>query len=117
MQINWRIDRAQVRTHPVGELAQVIQSCWWRVTATEDVVGPDGEVKTLQAQIPGFTSFSDPDPANFIPFDQINQATVLPWVWAKLLEEGNSKEALEANVSVALENLRNPPLEVKQIPL
>ncbi len=115
MQITWYIDNAQVKTSPVEGMADVVASCQWRVSATEDVTSPDGEIRTLEADASGFVAFENPDPASFIPFDQITQETMKPWVWAKL--DLLDKNALEAQVTAKLEELKNPPLENRNIPL
>ena len=79
------------------------------VTAHWACNGTDG---TYSTSIYSTTSFPVEQEANFVPYDQLTQDTVLGWVWAN----GVDKDATEAAVDQQLANLANPPVVSPPLP-
>ena len=67
----------------------------WRVTAQ------DGEYTASSYGTVGFTP--DPDAEDFVPFDQLTEATVIGWVQADM-----DVEAVEANLAAQIEEAKAP---------
>ena len=70
----------------------------WRVTKTED-----GDTTGSY----GTCSFApDPDASDFVPFADLEEATVLSWIHAN----GVDKDEIEANLATRMEAAKNPPV-------
>ena len=67
----------------------------WRCTAQ------DGEYTASSYGTVGFTP--DPDAEDFVPFDQLTEATVIGWVQADM-----AVEAVEANLAAQIEEAKAP---------
>ena len=70
----------------------------WRVTKTEDgdTTGTYGTCSLTP----------DPDASGFIPFADLDEATVLSWVHANSVD----KDEIEANLAIQMEAIKNPPV-------
>jgi len=66
--------------------------------------------KTYFAEVYGTLSVPSPDPADFVPYDQVTYEMVCSW-----LEAGLDKEALEQNLDSQIEDQINP--KVISLPL
>lgn len=66
--------------------------------------------KTYFAEVYGTLSVPSPDPADFVPYDQVTYEMVCGW-----LESGLDKEALEQNLDSQIEDQINP--KVISLPL
>jgi len=72
----------------------------WRVTMTEDgdTVGTYGTCSLTP----------DPDAPDFVPYDQLDEATVITWIHAN----GVDKDAIEASLADRMVVTKNPPVLV-----
>ncbi len=84
-------------------LSDVVFNVHWRCSATED--GYSASVYST-CSVPG------PNPANFVPYDQLTQDEVLGWIWAN----GVDKDAAEAAVLQQIEMQKNPPVVAPPLP-
>jgi hypothetical protein len=66
--------------------------------------------KTYFAEVYGTLSVPSPDPADFVPYDQVTYEMVCSW-----LEAGLDQEALEQNLNSQIEDQINP--KVISLPL
>jgi hypothetical protein len=87
-------------------LTDVICVVHWRRTATQ----VDGD-KTYFADVYSTLSVPSPDPADFVPYDQVTEAVVDSW-----LTEGLDVESLDANLDTQIENQINPPIITLPLP-
>jgi hypothetical protein len=84
-------------------LSDVVFNVHWQCSATED--GYSASVYST-CSVPG------PNPANFVPYDQLTQDEVLGWIWAN----GVDKDATEAAVLQQIEMQKNPPVVAPPLP-
>ena len=109
MNISWIIERLLCK--PVeGSLTDVVITADWRCNGTETTGSGDTE-KTYSGTCYGSCSFAPPT-ENFTPYDQLTEQQVLDWCW----ENGVDKTAIEANVSLQIQNQINPPVVVLPLP-
>jgi hypothetical protein len=101
MTINWIIERLLVKPTE-GSLTDVVIIADWRCNGT------DG---TYSGTCYGSASFAPPT-ENFTPYDQLTEAQVLGWCYAN----GVDQSAIEANVSLQIENQINPPVIAPPLP-
>jgi hypothetical protein len=87
-------------------LTDVICVIHWRRTATQ----VDGD-KTYFADVYSTLSVPAPDPADFVPYDQVTEEMVEGW-----LNEGLDVESLDANLDTQIENQINPPIITLPLP-
>ena len=84
-------------------LSDVVFNVHWRCSATED--GYSASVYSTCA-VPG------PNPASFVPYDQLTQNEVLGWIWAN----GVDKAATEAAVQQQIELQKHPVVVSPPLP-
>jgi len=101
MTILWIIERLLVKPTE-GSLTDVVITADWRCNGT------DG---TYSGTCYGSCSFAPPS-ENFTPYDQLTQDQVLGWCYAN----GVDQAAIEANVSLQIENQINPPIIAPPLP-
>jgi len=101
MNISWIIERLLVKPTE-GSLTDVVITADWRCNGT------DG---TYSGTCYGSASFAPPT-ENFTPYDQLTEQQVLDWCYAN----GVDQAAIEANVSLQIENQINPPVVVLPLP-
>ena len=107
--ITWIIERLLCK--PVeGSLTDVVITADWRCNGTE-TTGSGDDAKTYSGTCYGSCSFAPPT-ENFTPYDQLTEQQVLNWCW----ENGVDKTAIEANVSLQIQNQINPPVVVLPLP-
>ena len=94
----WEVSRMDCRVQE-DNLSDVVYQCHWRCSATE----VDGD-KTYSASVYSTCSIPGPNPASFVPFDQLTQTEVLNWIWAN----GVDRAATEAAVEAQLELQKHP---------
>ena len=109
MNISWIIERLLVRPTE-GSLTDVVITADWRCNGTETIGSGDTE-KTYSGTCYGSCSFAPPT-ENFTPYDQLTEQQVLDWCYAN----GVDKTAIEANVSLQIQNQINPPVVVLPLP-
>ena len=109
MNISWIIERLLCK--PVeGTLTDVVITADWRCNGIE-TIGDDDDAKTYSGTCYGSTSFAAPS-GDFTPFDKLTQDQVLDWCFTN----GVDQKAIEANVSLQIENQINPPVIAPPLP-
>jgi len=103
MNISWIIERLLVKPAE-GTLTDVVITADWRCNGIE-TIGTDDDAKTYSGTCYGSCSFAAPS-GDFTPFDKLTQDQVLDWCFSN----GVNKTAIEANVSLQIENQINPPV-------
>ena len=99
--INWIIKQLLVKKTE-GELTDVVISANWSCRAS------DG---TYSAVLTGCTEFAPPS-GEFTPYEDLTEAQVLSWCFAN----GVDQTAIEANVTLQIENQINPPIIAPPLP-
>jgi hypothetical protein len=101
MNISWIIERLLVRKVE-GTLTDVVITADWRCNGTQD---------QYSGTCYGSASFAPPT-ENFTPYEDLTQEQVLGWCYAN----GVDKTAIEANVTLQIENQINPPVIAPPLP-
>jgi hypothetical protein len=101
MTILWIIERLLVKPTE-GSLVDVVITADWRCNGTQD---------NYSGTCYGSTSFAPPS-GSFTPYDQLTEQQVLDWCFAN----GVDQSAIEANVSLQIENQINPPIIAPPLP-
>ena len=101
MNISWIIERLLVKPTE-GTLTDVVITADWRCNGSQD---------QYSGTCYGSASFAPPT-ENFTPYDQLTEAQVLGWCFAN----GVDQAAIEANVSLQIENQINPPIIAPPLP-
>jgi hypothetical protein len=107
--LSWIIERLLVRKVE-GTLTDVVITADWRCNGTE-TIGTGDDAKTYSGTCYGSCSFAPPS-GDFTPFPDLTQDQVLGWCYAN----GVDKSAIEANVSLQIENQINPPIIAPPLP-
>ena len=101
MTILWLIER--LLTKPVeGSETNVVITADWRC---------NGSQESFYGTCYGSCSFAPPS-GSFTPYEDLTEAQVLDWCY----ENGVDKTAIEANVSLQIENQINPPVVALPLP-
>jgi len=99
--ILWIIERLLVK--PIeGSNPDVVITADWRCNGTQD---------QYSGTCYGSCSFQPPS-GEFTPYDQLTEQQVLNWCY----ENGVDKTAIEANVTLQIENQVNPPVVTLPLP-
>jgi hypothetical protein len=109
MNISWIIERLLVKPTE-GSYTDVVITADWRCNGTE-TTGTGDDAKTYSGTCYGSCSFAPPT-ENFTPYDQLTEQQVLDWCYAN----GVDQAAIEANVSLQIQNQINPPVVVLPLP-
>ena len=107
--LSWIIERLLVKPTE-GTLTDVVITADWRCNGIE-TTGTGDDAKTYSGTCYGSCSFAPPTDA-FTPYDQLTEQQVLNWCW----ENGVDKTAIEANVSLQIQNQIDPPVVVLPLP-
>jgi hypothetical protein len=99
--INWIIERLLVRKVE-GTYSDVVITADWRCNGTQD---------NYSGTCYGSASFAPPS-GSFTPYEDLTQDQVLGWCFSN----GVDKTAIEANVSLQIENQINPPVIAPPLP-
>jgi len=99
--IVWIIERLLVKPTE-GSLTDVVITADWRC---------NGSQESFSGTCYGSTSFAPPS-GDFTPYDQLTEQQVLDWCFAN----GVDQTAIEANVSLQIENQINPPIIAPPLP-
>jgi len=99
--LSWIIERLLVRPTE-GSLADVVITADWRCNGTDE---------TYSGTCYGSCSFQPPS-GSFTPYDQLTEQQVLDWCFAN----GVDQKAIEANVTLQIENQINPPIIAPPLP-
>jgi len=99
--LSWIIERLLCK--PVeGTLTDVVVTADWRC---------NGSQESFSGTCYGSTSFAPPS-GEFTPYPDLTEQQVLDWCFAN----GVDKTAIEANVSLQIENQINPPIIAPPLP-
>ena len=109
MTILWIIERLLVKPTE-GSLTDVVITADWRCNGTE-TTGTGDDEKTYTGTCYGSCSFAPPT-GSFTPYEDLTQQQVLDWCFAN----GVDKSAIEANVSLQIQNQINPPVIAPPLP-
>jgi hypothetical protein len=101
MTILWIIERLLVKPTE-GSLTDVVITADWRCNGTDE---------TYSGTCYGSCSFQPPS-GSFTPYEDLTQEQVLGWCYAN----GVDQAAIEANVSLQIENQINPPVVTLPLP-
>ena len=101
MTILWLIERLLVKPTE-GSNTDVVITADWRCNGSQD---------NYSGTCYGSCSFAPPT-GSFTPYEDLTQEQVLSWCY----ENGVDKTAIEANVSLQIENQINPPVVVLPLP-
>jgi len=99
--INWIIERLLVKPTE-GSLTDVVITADWRCNGSQD---------QYSGTCYGSCSFAPPTDS-FTPYPDLTQEQVLGWCYAN----GVDQAAIEANVSLQIENQINPPVIAPPLP-
>ena len=109
MTISWIIER--LLTKPVeGTLTDVVITADWRCNGTE-TTGTGDDAKTYSGTCYGSASFPAPT-GSFTPYPDLTESQVLDWCYAN----GVDQAAIEANVTLQIQNQINPPVVSLPLP-
>jgi hypothetical protein len=109
MTILWLIERLLVKPTE-GSNTDVVITADWRCNGTETTGSGDTE-KTYSGTCYGSCSFAPPS-GSFTPYEDLTQDQVLGWCYAN----GVDKSAIEANVTLQIQNQINPPVVSLPLP-
>ena len=101
MTILWLIERLLVKPTE-GPNTDVVITADWRCNGTQD---------NYSGTCYGSCSFAPPT-GSFTPYEDLTEQQVLDWCY----ENGVDKTAIEANVTLQIENQINPPVVVLPLP-
>jgi hypothetical protein len=101
MTILWIIERLLVKPTE-GTLTDVVITADWRC---------NGSQESFSGTCYGSCSFAPPS-GSFTPYEDLTQDQVLGWCYAN----GVDQAAIEANVSLQIENQINPPIIAPPLP-
>ena len=104
--MDWQVSNLDCKVSEDG-LSDVVYNVHWRVSKTE----VDGD-KTYSASVYSTCSVPGPNPASFVPYDQLTQNEVLGWIWAN----GVDKAATEAAVQQQIELQKHPVVVSPPLP-
>jgi hypothetical protein len=99
--LSWIIERLLVKPTE-GSLTDVVITADWRCNGSQD---------QYSGTCYGSTSFAPPS-GSFTPYEDLTEAQVLGWCFAN----GVDKTAIEAIVSLQIENQINPPIIAPPLP-
>jgi len=99
--ISWIIERLLVKPTE-GSLTDVVITADWRCNGSQD---------NYSGTCYGSTSFAPPS-GSFTPYPDLTEQQVLGWCYAN----GVDQSAIEANVSLQIENQINPPVIAPPLP-
>jgi hypothetical protein len=109
MNISWIIERLLVKPTE-GTLTDVVITADWRCNGTE-TIGTGDDEKTYSGTCYGSCSFAAPS-GSFTPYPDLTQEQVLGWCY----QNGVDQAAIEANVTLQIENQINPPVIAPPLP-
>jgi len=102
MTIIWLIERLLVKPTE-GPNTDVVITADWRCNGSQD---------NYSGTCYGSCSFAPPSGSGFTPYEDLTQEQVLSWCYAN----GVDKSAIEANVTLQIENQINPPVVAPPLP-
>ncbi len=103
---SWVVSSMDSYPKTADDLTDVICTIHWRRQATQ----VDGD-KTYFADVYSTLSVPAPDPADFVPYDQVTEAMVDSW-----LTQGLDIESLDANLDSQINDQINPKIITLPLP-
>ena len=94
----WKINSVKVRNE--GSNTDAVVQVYWKKIGTDEQ-GNFGEVNDMTM----FTSVDVPE-GEFIPFDQLTEATVLGWIRSKL--GSTSEKHMDDQIQIRIDEMANP---------
>jgi hypothetical protein len=88
--ITWQIDAMQCKVQE-GDLSDVVIQVHWRC---------NGEQDGYSASVYSTCSVPGPNPASFVPYDQLTQEEVLNWIWANGVDRAATEAAVQAQLAL-----------------
>ena len=107
--LSWIIERLLVKPTE-GTLTDVVITADWRCNGVE-TTGTGDDAKTYSGTCYGSCSFAAPS-GDFTPYPDLKPEQVLGWCFSN----GVDQKAIEANVSLQIENQINPPVIAPPLP-
>lgn len=102
--ITYNIDSVELYTSPVESFERVVKSCNFIAEIVEEIDNGDGTVSTFRTSNGGRAEFNPPDPAQFLPYEQITKEILLDWIWTKV-----DKVDFENRLNMRLDAVKTPP--------
>jgi len=99
----WRFEQIECST--ADEPPDCAKIVHWRLNGVDE----DG----VTGSIYGTCTLGEPDPENYIAFDDLTQSQVQAWV-VSAIPEGQSEDDLKANIAGQIEAQKNPPMIAKR---
>jgi hypothetical protein len=109
MNTSWTIERLTVKPTE-GSNSDVVVTAIWKCEGIQ-IVGSGDTEKTYIGYFSDSCSFAPPT-ENFTPYPDLTQDQVLSWCYSN----GVDQAAIEANVSLQIENQINPPIIAPPLP-
>tara|TARA_R100001463_G_scaffold17953_1_gene45268 strand:+ start:291 stop:629 length:339 start_codon:yes stop_codon:yes gene_type:complete len=101
---NWAIPTTEYDLKP-ADMDGAIIVAHWRCNA-EQTEGTGDDAVTHRSSSYGTCGFTpDPSSSDYTPYADVTEEMVKNWVFAN----GVDKDAVEANLQIAIDNLVNPP--------
>jgi len=107
--IVWTIDWMQASTQTINGFSEVVLTCGWRCTGTEENTATPPV--TFTNSVYGTCSFPEPATgSSFTPYAQLTQSQVVGWCWANGVNQSATETAVNANLTAQLNptQVQNP---------
>lgn len=100
----WAITKLNTRPS-VNGLTNVVSEAYWILTGAKDYNGT-----TYTANISGITSFGDPNPSDFISYDQITFENMVEWLELTIGQEtlNTLKNDVDMSIETVIQQILNP---------
>jgi len=96
--INWTIDWMSASTQTINGHSEVVLTCGWRCTGTQNANGKD-----FINSIYGTCSFPEPAAGGaFTPYAQLTQSQVVGWCWSNGVNQAATEAAVNANLAAQI---------------
>lgn len=117
---NWSVTNINVSVNSIDGFDDVIVSCDWLIEGSllwttpglinNNGVELDGFVNTINENLSGNIVFEKPNANSFIQLKDLNQSTILNWIW-ELVE----KEEKQSELKLLLDNKKNNQTKIVNI--
>lgn len=101
-EFKWQIE--WMKSKPtVDGLNNVVVSAGWRCTGVQD---------EHSSTVYGSCNFSDPNPENFVQYDNLTEQQVLEWCWSVGVDKASAEEAIQTQINEKI----TPPVVMNPLP-
>lgn len=100
--IRWTVSQLETKVVD-GDLENVVVTAHWQCT------GVDGE---HTGSVYSSAIFSPPDADDFTPYDELDEQTVLGWIWSSGVDRDATEEAVQSQIDTS----KNPPIVKLPLP-